>query len=222
VRTTAIRGTAAAVLLTATVLGLTGCVNAEKSAPPGAGDSTSFGPAVSSSVSAPPSTTTAANPSTSTSQGATTATQSADHHNNADMTFAKQAVVLRQQALSMSAAAGTSGINAQLRGLANQITKDAGPSVRTLTTWLSDWGRQAPAAGTVTGSLSSSHLNQLTSAKGTAFDMQWLQYMKANLAAARQIALTEATKGADAQARQAAQRWAAALKTESSKLAAIG
>jgi uncharacterized protein (DUF305 family) len=109
-----------------------------------------------------------------------------------------------------------------LRGLANQITKDAGPSVRTLTTWLSDWGQQAPAAGTVTGSLSSSHLNQLTSAKGTAFDMQWLQYMKANLAAARQIALTEATKGADAQARQAAQRWAAALKTESSKLAAIG
>ena len=218
-RTTAIRGTAAAVLLSATVLGLAGCVNAEKSAPPGAGNSVSYGPPVSSSVSAPPSTTTPANPSAS--QGATTATQSADHHNTADQTFAKQAVVLRQQALAMAAAASTSGVNSRLRGLANQITRDAGPSVSTLNAWLSDWRQQAPAAGSVSGSLSTAQVNQLTAAKGTAFDMQWLQYMRANLAAARQAALTEAAQGANAQVRQAAQHWAAALKTESSTIASI-
>lgn len=222
-RTTAIRGTAAAVLLTATVLCLAGCVNAEQPAPPGAGNSVSFGPPV-TSASAPPTTTAATtSPSvTPTTQGTTTtATQSADRHNAADVTFAQQAVVLRRQALAMAGAAGTSGVSGQVRGLAGQFAQDAGPSVTTLTEWLSDWNHQAPAAADVHGALSTTQLSQLTAARGTSFDMKWLQYMKSNLAAAEQAATTEVADGASAQAKQAAQKWTTALRTESRTLNSI-
>jgi uncharacterized protein (DUF305 family) len=218
VRTIAIRGTAAAVLLSATVLGLAGCVNAEKPAAPGAGDSQSFGnlPSSSQPVSSPPASTPAAPPSGQSS----TPTTTADHHNKSDVAFTKQAVLLRQQALAMANAAAKSSTDSRVRALAGQISKDA-VSVTTLTTWLSQWGQAAPTSNTGAGVLTTSQLHQVTSAKGTSFDMQWLQFMKANLAAARQAASTEQAHGSAAQVKQLAKAWAAAAKSEASKLAAI-
>jgi uncharacterized protein (DUF305 family) len=211
VRTTAIRGTAAAVLLTATVLGLAGCVNAEQPAPPGAGESVSYGPPPSVPPQSTPAGSVSANPS-----GTPTAA-----HNQADVTFAQQVELLRQQAISMANAAGASSTNTQVKALASQITHDAGPSVGVVQNLLVRWNQTAGDQQSP-GVLSTTQLQQVTSAKGTAFDMQWLQFMKANLNATQQAVTTETSKGADQQAVQIAKQWAAALSAELVKIGIIG
>jgi uncharacterized protein (DUF305 family) len=222
VRTTAIRSTAAAVLLSATVLGLAGCVNAEKPAPPGAGDSVSYGPAVTTTQSPTPSPSVSGSATPPSSPGTTTAAQTADHHNAADVTFAKQALLLRQQAVSLANAAGSASVSSQVKALAGQISRDP-VATGTLTTWLTGWNQTVPtpASQQVKGVLTTSQLHQVTSAQGTSFDMQWLQYMKANLASARQVATAEQAHGANGQAKQLATQWAGLLRTESAKLSAI-
>jgi uncharacterized protein (DUF305 family) len=213
VRTTAIRGTAAAVLLSATVLGLAGCVNAEKAAPAGAGDSVSYGAAP--TTTAPPSASGSATPPSGQAANSTSA-----DHNQADVTFARQGVLLRQQAVTMANLAANS-TNAQVRSLGEKISQDT-ESATTMTGWLSQWGQPAPSSsGTGAGVLSAGQLQQLSAAKGTAFDMQWLQFMGANLTAARQAATTEQAGGKDSQAKQFATTWAATLKSELSTLTGI-
>lgn len=220
VGTTAIRGTAAAVLVAAAVLGLAGCVNAEKAAPPGAGDSTSFGPppTTASTTSAPATTGSApANPSTGSSatQGSTTS----DLHNQADVTFTKQAMLLRQQAVALAGAAGTASVNAQVKSLATEIGKDS-VSTTTLTDLLSQWhvATPTPSSDQTTGVLTTSQLSAATKAQGTAFDMHWLQYMKANLKAAKQAVATEQANGSNAAAKQLAHQWAGLLAAEVTKI----
>ena len=209
-RSTAIRGTAAAVLLSATVLGLAGCVNAEKAAPAGAGASQSFGPA--------PTTTAPPSVPASTSGGAAAAA-----HNAADITFLDQAVQLRQQAVGLATKASTVSTNSQIRTLATQIANDAVPSVDTMTGLLTQWGQPSPSSvpGQIPGLLSDSQVQQIEAATGTPFDMQWLQGVKGNLTAAEQAATTEASKGSNPTAKQLAQQWAAQLKTELNSLTAI-
>jgi uncharacterized protein (DUF305 family) len=218
VRTIAIRGTAAAVLLSATVLGLAGCVNAEKPAAPGAGNGQSFGNLPSSSQ--PASSAPASAPAAPPSGQSSTPTTTAEHHNQTDVTFTKHAVLLRQQAVALANAAAKSSTDSRVRALAGQISKDS-VSVTTLTTWLSQWGQAAPTSNTGAGVLSANQLRQATSARGTSFDMQWLQFMKANLAASRQALSTEQAHGSSPQVKQLAKQWAAAARAESSKLAAI-
>lgn len=196
-------------LFTAAVLGLAGCVNAEQAAPPGAGESVSYG----APPSVPPSSALggggAASPSTSPTAG----------HNDTDVAFVQQAAQLRQQAITMSNTAGSSSTNAQVKALASEITHDAGPTVSVLSGLLTQWnqapGQQAP------GVLSTTQLQQLASAKGTGFDMQWLQYMKANLTATQQAVNTEKSHGSDPEATQIAKQWSSALSTELQKISSI-
>jgi uncharacterized protein (DUF305 family) len=197
------------VLLSATVLGLAGCVNAEKSAPAGAGDSVSFGAA--------PTTTQA-----SESASSPAATQTSSTHNQADVTFANQAVLLRQQAVTMADKATTSSTSAQVKTLAGQISKD-NVSAATLTAWLAQWGQPAPSStGQATGVLPAAQLQQLVSASGTSFDMQWLQDMKSNLTAAQTASTTESSHGSNPQAKQLATQWGTTLKAELATLGTIG
>lgn len=209
-------------LLSATVLGLAGCVNAEKPAAPGAGNSVSYGnPPSSQPAPTTPPASAPANPSAPPPSGqSATATRTAEHHNTADVTFTKQAVPLRQQAVTMANAAVKSSTDSRVRALAAQIAKD-NVSVSTMNAWLSQWG-QVAAVTRNAGVLSTSQLNQLVATKGISFDMKWLQFMRSNLNAARQAATTEQSKGSSPQVKQLAKQWASALKTESSRLSAIG
>lgn len=212
-------------LLSAAVLGLAGCVNAEKSAPPGAGDSVSYGnppsvqpttqPAQSSSSSGSPVTSGAP---VSGTQGATGGTnQAADQHNAADATFGKDAVLLRQQVLTIAGYAQTSSTNSQFKAIATRITQDKTPDVATVNSWLAQWNQPAPS-GQVTGLLTPSALSQLQSANGTAFDMHFGQAVKDNLTASKQDATTEQAQGANPQAKAAAAAWLTELTTELSQL----
>jgi uncharacterized protein (DUF305 family) len=211
VRTTAIRGTAAAVLLSAAVLGLAGCVNAEQSAPPGAGQNQSYGPAP----------TTVAPTSAGSASGSVVPQQAGTDHNAADVSFVDQAVALRQQAASLATKATTASTDSRIQSLATAIVADVVPSVDTLIGWLTQWGAPSSVPGQVPGLLSDAQVQQLESATGTPFDMQWLQAMQGNLQAAQTAATTEVSKGTNAAAKQLAQQWVTELKSELAKLKAI-
>jgi uncharacterized protein (DUF305 family) len=203
------------VLLSAAVLGLAGCVNAEKSAPAGAGDSVSYGNPPSTQPAATttqPGSPASGSPSTSPSAGGGT-NQTADPHNDADATFAKNAALLRQQALTIAGWAQTSSSNSQFKAVASKIAQDKTPDVTQLTGWLSQWNQPAPT-GQVDGMLSASDLNQLHTATGTPFDMHFAQAVKNNLTAAKQAATTEQAQGSNPQAKQVAQQWIGELTTE--------
>lgn len=210
VRITAIRGTAAAVLLSAAVLGLAGCVNAEQAAPAGAGESQSYGAAPTSSAAAP-------------SGSPSSASIAPGDHNAADVAFVDQAVQLRQQAVALSDKASSVSTSAQVRQLAAQISGDPIPLVDTLNGWLQQWGQPAASSvpGQVPGLLTDSQVKQIESATGTPFDMQWLQGIKGNLTAAQAAATAEVSKGSNSAAKQAAQEWIAEIKGELTKLSAI-
>jgi uncharacterized protein (DUF305 family) len=196
------------VLLSATVLGLAGCVNAERAAPAGAGNSQSFGPAATT---------------TSTAPASSPATAAGAQHNAADVTFLDQSVQLRQQALTIAGLAAKGSSNTQLQSLATDIAGDTGPSVTTMTGWLTQWNQPAPqsAAGQVPGMLAAADLQQLQSLTGTPFDMHWLQDVRGNLTAAQQAAGTETAKGSNPQAKALAQQWTTQLKAQLAKLATI-
>jgi uncharacterized protein (DUF305 family) len=196
------------VLLSATVLGLTGCVNAERAAPAGAGNSQSFGPAATT---------------TSTAPASSPATAAGTQHNAADVTFLDQSVQLRQQALTIAGLAAKGSSNAQVQSLATDIADATGPSVTTMTGWLTQWNQPAPqsVAGQVPGMLAAADLQQLQSLTGTPFDMHWLQDVRGNLTAAQQAAGTETTKGSNPQAKALAQQWTTQLKAQLAKLATI-
>lgn len=195
-------------LLSATVLGLAGCVNAEQAAPAGAGNSQSFGPAATTTSVAPVS-----------SPAAVAGTQ----HNAADVTFLDQSVQLRQQALTIAGLAAKGSSNAQVQSLATDIAGGTGPSVTTMTGWLTQWNQPAPQSvpGQVPGVLAAADLQQLQSLTGTPFDMHWLQDVHGNLTAAQQLASTETTKGSNPQAKALAQQWTTQIKAQLATLATI-
>lgn len=189
-RTTAIRGTAVAVLLSATALGLSGCVNAEQPAPAGAGDSVSYGP--------PPST----------------APVAADtQHNQADVTFVTQAVLLHQQVVSMAYLAGTGSTDPKLKALATEITSDQTPQVNTLIGWLTQWHQTIPT-------VDNSQTSQLQALKGASFNTEWTNDVRANLGNSQQAVSAELAQGSSAEAKQVAQQWSAIVRTELTKLGA--
>jgi uncharacterized protein (DUF305 family) len=192
------------VLLSATVLGLAGCVNAERAAPAGAGNSQSFGPAA-----------------TTSSAPSSPALDAGTQHNAADVTFLDQSVQLRQQALTIAGLAAKGSSNAQVQSLATDITSASGPSVTTMTGWLTQWNQPAPGAGSVPGLLAATDLQQLQTLTGTPFDMHWLQDVHGNLTAAQQAASTETAKGSNPQAKALAQQWTAQLKAQLAKLSTI-
>jgi uncharacterized protein (DUF305 family) len=196
------------VLLTATVLGLAGCVNAERAAPAGAGNSVSFGPTA---------------PSTSTPPASSPPAAAGTQHNAADVTFLDQSVQLRQQAVTIANLADKGSTNAQIKSLATDIASGTGPSATTMTGWLSQWNAPAPQSvpGQVPGVLAAADLQQLQSTTGTPFDMHWLQDIRGNLTAAQQVANTEVSKGSNPDAKALAQQWVTQLKAQLAKLTTI-
>lgn len=198
-RTTAIRGTAAAVLLSATVLGLSGCVNAEHSA--------------------------AQNPVVSYGAAPSTApTQADDQHNQADVAFVGQAVALHQQVVSIAYLATAGSSNAAVQALAKKLTADEQPQVDTLSGWLTQWHQQAPSTtdpAQVPGLLAPAQVQQLSGAKGGAFDTQWAQAVKANLTNSAQDAAAELAQGSSPSAQLVAKQWQAMVQAELSALAAL-
>ncbi|HWC81881.1 MAG TPA: DUF305 domain-containing protein [Pseudonocardiaceae bacterium] len=214
-----IRGTASAMLLSATVLGLgiglSGCANHEQAAAPGAGDSVSYG--------MPPATT--SNSGTGGETMVPAAPSQADStHNQADVTFLDDVVLLRQQAVQLATLGQSTATNPKLKTLCGQLAANVYPDAATLTGWLSQWNQPAPTAQSaqVDGLLTSSELSQLQAMSGTGFDSKLVSDLVANHQAVLSAANTEVTSGSNPQAKQVATNLVTAETAAVSQLNGLG
>ena len=219
VRTTAIRGTAAAVLLSATVLGLAGCVNAEKPAAPGAGNGS---PSATRRAAVQPAVDDRPRAAVRADSGQACAHAHGRQHNQTDVTFTEQAVLLRQQALPWPP---RPEVQYGRAGAARWPVRSPRTPCRRrpLTTLADPVGPELPPADSTNRrrcavrASCSSHVRQ-----GHRFDMHWLQFMRANLRRPA-AAVRPSRRAARPQVKQLAQQWAAGRQvTELSKVNSIG
>lgn len=214
-----IRNTATAMLLSATVLGLTGtlsgCANHEEAAAPGAGHSASYG--------MPPATTAAASGGAAGEPSAAP-TQAGTQHNQADVTFLDSVVLLRQQAVQLGFQGVSTATNAGLKTQSQTISGERYPALDTLLGWLTQWGQPAPSATTtqVAGLLTNDQMQQLSGLKGSAFDSKLVSDLVANHQAVINAANTEVSAGSNQQAQQVAQNLVTSETAELNQLNALG
>lgn len=126
--------------------------------------------------------------------------------NDADVTFAQNMIPHHQQAVAMADLAATRATDPQIKQLATQIKAAQDPEIRTLTGWLTLWGRpSAPAMGhegmAMPGMMSEAEMTQLASAAGTEFDRMFAQMMIAHHHGAIQMAKDEQANGASTEAK---------------------
>jgi uncharacterized protein (DUF305 family) len=134
---------------------------------------------------------------TSTATGSTT-------FNDADVTFAQNMIVHHQQAVEMAALAETRASNAEIKKLAADIKAAQEPEIKTLTWWLTAWGKPtAPAGGhgamAMPGTMSEAEMTKLKSASGADFDRQFARMMIAHHNGAIQMAREVQEKGSNAE-----------------------
>lgn len=207
-----LRGTATAVLLSATVLGLTAglsaCAVHEQAAPPGAGQSQSFGmPAPGAGGS-----------------GVTAPAQADAQHNQADVAFVNSVVLLRQQAVQLGYLGKSNATDAKLKTLSGTFSTEQYPALDTLIGWLGQWGAPSPSptATPVSGLLSPADLQQLQGLKGSAFDTKLVADLLANHQAVLAAVNTELSTGSNPQAKQVAQVLGSGEQAEINQLNALG
>ncbi|MFC4950989.1 DUF305 domain-containing protein [Pseudonocardia sp. GCM10023141] len=171
-------------------------------------------PAMSSMPSAPP---------TSPATGAPSASR-----NDADITFAQGMIVHHQQAVEMARLAAGRSQNTQVLDLATRIGAAQTPEIQTMTGWLEKWGQMPPATGSmpgmnhaptsgtdsVSGSMTTEQMQQLTQASGVAFDRMFLEMMIEHHQGAITMSQTEVTSGSDVDAKKLAQNIITAQQTE--------
>lgn len=127
-------------------------------------------------------------------------------HNDADVRFARMMVPHHQGAIDMAELAPTRAASTEVKDLAAQIEAAQGPEIRTMQGWLGAWGDQASdhMAHDVPGMMSSTDMASLTSARGAAFDRQFLTGMIAHHQGAIEMAKTEIADGRFAPAKDMA------------------
>lgn len=176
-------------------LGLAGCV-VQPPAPPGTAPTTSYGPPVTSPVS------------------------TAQRHDQADITFLRQAVQLRQQAVRIADLAFPRS-NSAVAVLSHQIATETTPPLHDLLAPLHEWGAGTPGAASAPGLLPAGQISQLSRTREPAFDNRWTQDMNTTLTDSLRAADAELISGVDAATRSLATQWMTTLHSDQEKLAVI-
>ena len=138
-------------------------------------------------------------------------------HDDADIAFVTGMVPHHAQAVTMSALAADRAASPQVKALAAQISGEQAPEIDQMQGLLKEWGR--PAAPTtmampMSGMVSDAQLQQLTSARGAAFDRLFLQEMTQHHNGAVDMAGVELRDGASADAKALAQKIIDAQRAE--------
>ncbi|WP_203700465.1 DUF305 domain-containing protein [Asanoa iriomotensis] len=134
--------------------------------------------------------------------------------NDADVMFAQMMIPHHTQAVEMADMAATRAADGEVKALAARIRQAQEPEIRTMTDWLSRWGRPAasPGAGMnhggspMPGEMSEVDMKALTAASGTAFDKQFLTMMVAHHEGAITMARQEMAQGSNQDATALAAR----------------
>ncbi|KRE60107.1 DUF305 domain-containing protein [Nostocoides sp. Soil756] len=144
--------------------------------------------------------------SSSASTSSLSATTSATF-NDADVSFATDMISHHRQAVEMAELADTRAKRQEVKALATQIKDAQGPEIKTMSAWLTAWGRPVPAdmsgmdmSGSMPGMMSTADMASLSKASGADFDTRFLTMMVAHHEGAIEMARTEISDGADADA----------------------
>lgn len=148
----------------------------------------------------------AATSSTSSSPGSTSATSSV--HNTADVTFATDMIPHHAQAVQMADTALQQAKSAKVTALAEAIKAAQDPEIKTMTGWLTAWGKPTSMSGHdkssmsgMGGMMSTTQMSALGKATGAGFDRMWLQLMTKHHQGAVAMARTELAHGANPDAK---------------------
>ena len=152
----------------------------------------------------------------------------AAEHNDADTTFATSMVPHHAQAIEMAQLAADRATSSEVKELAGQIEQAQGPEIVQLQGFLAAWGEEAAPTGmggmhgtsgmdgmgAMPGMMSDQQMKQLQAASGAAFDRMWLQMMIEHHTGAIAMARTELSSGANAEAKDLAQKVVDAQQSE--------
>lgn len=134
-------------------------------------------------------------------------------HNTADVTFATDMIPHHSQAVEMADMALSTSKNARLVTLAKAIKGAQDPEIKTMSSWLTSWGKPVPSTHMgamgghdmgMPGMMSDAAMAQLGKATGTTFDKLWLTMMTEHHTGAITMARTELAAGSSSDAKSLA------------------
>lgn len=151
------------------------------------------------------------NDSSSSSTGSSSSSASSASSatfNDADVTFAQSMIPHHEQAVDMAKMAEQQASSSDVRQLAAKIEAAQGPEIKTMTSWLKDWGKKVPSdsmsgrsgmdsGATMTGMMSDADMKKLEASTGPAFDRLFLTMMISHHSGAIEMAKTEQKDGKD-------------------------
>ena len=145
--------------------------------------------------------------SSTTAPGGSASPGTAQEHNDADVTFARDMVVHHEGAIRMAdLAAGRAG-SQEVEELAARIRAAQGPEIETMNSWLEAWGEEPASGGGhgdhggMPGMMSAEDLGALENASGAEFDRLFLEGMVEHHEGALRMARTEQAEGANPDAK---------------------
>lgn len=146
--------------------------------------------------------------------------------NDADVTFAQMMIPHHKQAVQMAGLAASRASDPEIKQLAAQIKAAQDPEIKTMTGWLTAWGRpveppQGHGGHAMPGMMSDAEMTKLTAASGKDFDRMFAQMMIAHHNGAIQMAKDEKAGGANTDAKALAATIERAQADEVGKLEKI-
>jgi uncharacterized protein (DUF305 family) len=122
--------------------------------------------------------------------------------NDQDVTFAADMIDHHRQAVQMVKLAPDRTTTKAVLALAQQIQSAQGPEITMMSGWLTSWGKPIPEdmsgmdmGGSMPGMMSEAALQQLTAARGAAFDRLFLTMMVSHHQGAITMARTQFARG---------------------------
>ncbi|ODA71580.1 DUF305 domain-containing protein [Streptomyces sp. AVP053U2] len=139
------------------------------------------------------------------SPSASASASSQGQQNAADVAFAKGMIPHHRQAVEMADLAPSRAGSAEVKALAEQIKKAQDPEIKTLSGWLTSWGEEVPAEGTMdhsehgasgmSGMMTAEEMDKLKDSSGKAFDTAFMEMMIKHHESAVSMAETEKADG---------------------------
>lgn len=130
--------------------------------------------------------------------------------NKADVTFTQSMIPHHRQAVQMAKMATMHASTPGVKNLADKVEAAQGPEIKTMTGWLTDWGKKVPSdsesgmSGTggmsMPGMMSNADMKRLGTATGAGFDRMFLTMMISHHTGAVEMAKSEQTDGKNADA----------------------
>jgi uncharacterized protein (DUF305 family) len=170
--------------------------------------------------------------STKSSTAAPAAAAKPGAHNDADVAFAQGMIPHHEQAIEMADMAldPTTNASSKITALAKAIKGAQDPEIKTMTAWLTAWGKDATGGmagmdhsghGAMPGMMSADDMTKLGTLKAAEFDKAWATMMIAHHKGAIEQANAEIKSGSAAEAKALAASIIKAQQAEIDQMTAL-